>query len=135
MRRATGPPYTASPVGDRVHRAHDLLAVRALDEVAARPGAERGEDVLVVLVHRQHEDRAAPAVPRSSRRVAATPSRSGIDRSVMTTSGRCSAAAVSSAAPSPTAGDDVDRLGLVEDGRQAVAVHRVVVGKRRRAPS
>ena len=43
--------------GDGTDGADDLLAVGALDEVAAGAGAQRGEDVLVVLVHGEHEDR------------------------------------------------------------------------------
>ena len=57
MRRATGPPYTASPEATADDRADDLLPACTLHEVPTRPCPEGREDVLVVLVHGQDEHR------------------------------------------------------------------------------
>ena len=80
MRRATLPPYTASPRGDGVHGADDLLAVGAFDEVAAGAGAQGGEDVLVVLVHGQRDDRQLRPAPAAARGGHAVEARHGRGR-------------------------------------------------------
>ena len=71
---------------DGLDRAHDLVGACALEQVAARAGAHRGEHRLVVLQHRQHEDSGVRARGEICR-VASMPLRSGMWRSITTTSG------------------------------------------------
>ena len=84
--RPTDGPKIASPPATARDRAHDLVLVGALEQVAPGAGAHRGEDRVVVVEHGQHED-ATCGLVATIRRVASMPSRPGIRRSITTTSG------------------------------------------------
>ena len=81
-------------LGDRGDRADDLGLVRALQQVPARTGAHRGEQRLILLGHRQHDDADVRTV-RGDRAGSprCRPAR-GICTSITTTSGCSSARAV-----------------------------------------
>ena len=64
-----------------------ISPVGALEQVAARAGAQRGEDRVVVLEHGQDQDADVRAGPRAIARVASMPLSSGICRSIRITSG------------------------------------------------
>ena len=63
MRCAIGRPVDRVAGCHRPDRADELVAVRALDEVPARPGQQGGQDRVVVRVHGEHEHRDARMVP------------------------------------------------------------------------
>ena len=61
---------------------------RALEQEARGAGAQRAEDVVVLLERREDHDAHVRVLRRRTSRVAAIPSRSGIRTSISTTSGR-----------------------------------------------
>ena len=108
----------------------DQVAVGAgLEHVARRARLERLEEVLLGVVHREHQDAHAPAAAARAPRAACSPVRRGIatSRTARSTSSR--SAGLDRLGAVAGLGDDGE-VGLgVEHHAQAAAHHRVVVGE------
>ena len=90
-RRATSPESAASPSRDAAQELGDPLGRLALQQVAGRAAADRGEQVLLGARGGQDDDLASRARPRAAAAAPSSPSMPGIERSSRTRSG-CSRA-------------------------------------------
>ena len=111
----------------RRDRADDLVLLGALDEVAAGAGAHGREHRVVVVEHGQHQHRRPTGAARAISRVASTPSRSGICRSMTTTSGRWTTASRTASWP-VAASATISISGSEASAPGARPDHRMVVG-------
>ena len=76
----------ACPAARRAHRGEHLVRAAVLEHVSRRPGGDRLAHPRLVRERRQHDDAHLRMPLASTLRVAATPSITGIDRSISTTS-------------------------------------------------
>ena len=119
---------SASPVGDDADGVGELLGADVLDQEAAGAGLHGLVDVLVEVEGGEDEDACGRGRRCRSRRVAWSPSSSGMRMSMRTTSGRELAGAVERLGAVARLADDLDVVLGFEDHAKAAAHERLVVG-------
>ena len=115
-------------LGRQAHGGHDLLDGAVLDQVADGAGLEGPGHHVAVGVHGEHHHGACRASAPWIRRVASTPSRTGMVTSISTTSGRSSWARRKASWPS-AASPTTSKPCVLQGAAQALAQHPVVVGE------